>query len=77
MNLKFKKIKAKYEKYEDERKAHVFDVLPEEYKKVRVSCNVNFSNVQFKDMKKEIFWFWKTELSRRNTKKNKNQKKRF
>ena len=29
LNLKFKNIKAKYEKDEDERKAHVFDVLPE------------------------------------------------
>ena len=28
-NLKFKNIKAKYEKYEDELKAHVLDVLPE------------------------------------------------
>ena len=30
LNLKFKNTKAKYEKYEDELKAHVFDVLPEE-----------------------------------------------
>ena len=37
LNLKFKKIKAKYEKYEDGIKAHVFDVLPEEHKQVRVS----------------------------------------
>ena len=28
LNLKFEKIKAKYEKYEDYMKAHVFDVLP-------------------------------------------------
>ena len=30
LNFRFKKIKAKYEKYEDEIKAHVFDVLTEE-----------------------------------------------
>ena len=30
LNLKFKKIKSKYEKYKDELKAHVFHVLPEE-----------------------------------------------
>ena len=30
LNLNCKKIKAKYEKYKDELRAHVFDVLPEE-----------------------------------------------
>ena len=29
LNLNFKNIKAKYEKYEDELKSHDFDVLPE------------------------------------------------
>ena len=29
LNLKFKTIKTKYEKYEDYLKAHVFDFLPE------------------------------------------------
>ena len=29
LNLNFKKIKAKYEKDEDDLKAHVFDILPE------------------------------------------------
>ena len=28
LNLKFNNIKDKYEKYEDEMKAHIFDVLP-------------------------------------------------
>ena len=37
LNLKFKNIKEKYEKDEYEMKAHVFDVLPEEYKPVRLS----------------------------------------
>ena len=37
LNLKFKRIKAEYEKHEDEIKANVFDVLPEEYNPVRVS----------------------------------------
>ena len=37
LNPNFKKIKAKYEKDEDELKAHVFDVLPDKYKKYRVS----------------------------------------
>ena len=28
LNLKFKKFKGKYDKYEDDMKAHIFDVLP-------------------------------------------------
>ena len=47
LNLKFKKIKAKYEKNEEKLKSHVFDVLPEEYKTVRVSCNVNIAKNEF------------------------------
>ena len=41
LNLKFKDIKAKYEKDEDDMKAHFFYVLPEEYKPARFSCNIN------------------------------------
>ena len=41
LDLKFKKIKAKYEKDEDEMKSHLFVVPPEEYKPVRVSCDFN------------------------------------
>ena len=52
LNLNFKKIKAKYKKDEDELKPYVFDVLPEDYKPMRVSCNVNISNMAFKDLKK-------------------------
>ena len=52
LNLDFKKIKEKYEKDEDKLKAHVFDLLPEEYKQVRVSCKVNISKMQFKDLNK-------------------------
>ena len=63
LNLKFKNIKAKYEKYEDDLKAHVFDVLPEYYKPVRVSCNINISKMASKDLKKYICWFSKTELN--------------
>ena len=37
LNLKFNKIKEKYEKDEYEMRAHVFEVLPEEYKPVNVS----------------------------------------
>ena len=48
-------------------KSHVFDVLPEEYKPVRVSYNVKISNMEFKYLKKEICWFWKTDLNRRKT----------
>ena len=29
LNLDFNKVNGKYEKYEDEIKAHLFDVLPE------------------------------------------------
>ena len=43
LNIKFKKIKEKYEKDEDELRAHVFDVLPEEYKQFIVSWNVKIS----------------------------------
>ena len=41
MHLKFNKIKSKYEKDEDVMKAHIFDVLSEDYKPVNVSCNEN------------------------------------
>ena len=54
LNLRFKKIKAKYDKDEYEMKALVFDVLPEEYKPVRLSCNVKISDTAYKDLKKEI-----------------------
>ena len=41
LNLKFKKIKEKYKKYEYDMKAHVSDVLPEEFKPVRVYGDLN------------------------------------
>ena len=63
LNLKVKKIKAKYEKDEDDLKAHLFDILPEYYKPARVSCNSSISKMTFKDPKKEIRWFWKTKLN--------------
>ena len=63
LNPKLKKIKKKYEKYEDEMKALVCHVLPEDYKPARVSCNANIPKMSFKDLKKEIHWFWKTELN--------------
>ena len=69
INLKFKKIKVKYEKEKDKLKAHVLYVSPEEYKPVRVSCNVNNENTEFKDLKKEIRWFYKTDLNGRKTQK--------
>ena len=37
LNLKSNNINENYEKYEDDPKAHVFDVLPEFYKTMRVS----------------------------------------
>ena len=52
LNLKFKDIKEKYEKYEDKPKAYIFNVLLEEYKQVRVPCNVNIVEMKFKDLKK-------------------------
>ena len=57
LNLSFKKIKEKYEKDEYELNAYVFDVLPEEYNQVRVSCNVKIDNIHFKELKKEISCF--------------------
>ena len=77
LNLKFKKIKVKHEKYEDKMKAHVFDVLPEEYNPVRLSCNVNITNIEFKDLIKEIRWFRKIDQSGRKHWKEKNQKRIF
>ena len=41
LKLNFKNIKARYDKYEDELKAYISDVLSEEYKPFRVSCNIN------------------------------------
>ena len=67
LNLKFNNIKAKYEKYEDKLKAHVFNVLPEEYNPFRVSWDVSIGKMGFKELKKEIHWFWKKGLNRRKT----------
>ena len=53
LNLKLKKTKEKYEKYEDEMKEHVFDVLSEEYKPVRLSCNVKISNMHTRTSRKK------------------------
>ena len=50
--------------------SHVFGVLPEGDNQVRFSCNVNISKIQFKYLKKEIWWFWKTELNGKSTKEN-------
>ena len=52
LNLKFKRTKAKNIKHEDEMKAHVFYILSEEYKPVRVSWNVNISKMEHKCLKK-------------------------
>ena len=43
-------------------KAHVFDVLPEEYKPVKLYFNVNIFKMAYNDLKKEISWLWKTQL---------------
>ena len=40
-------------------KAHVFGVLPDDYKQVRVSFNIKISKMSYKDPRKEIHWFWK------------------
>ena len=52
LNLKFNKIKAKYEKDEYEMKTQIFYVLHEEYKHMRVSCNVKISKMAYKVLKK-------------------------
>ena len=76
LNLEFKNIKAKHEKDEDKLKSRLLYVLPDEYNQVRVSCNVNIAKMEFKDLKKEMCWYWKTELNKK-TRKNKDQKRRF
>ena len=43
---------------------HIYDVLPEEKRSVRVSSNVNTSTMAYKDLKIEMNWFWKTELGK-------------
>ena len=63
LNLKFKRIKEKYEKDEGEMMSHVFDVLPDEYKPVIVSYNVNISKMACKDIKKESICLCKASLS--------------
>ena len=50
LNLRLKKIKSKCDKYKYELKAHVFDVLSEDYKPVRVSFNANISKMAFKEL---------------------------
>ena len=55
LDLKFNKIKVKDEKYGDYMKAQNFDLLAEEYKPVRVSCNVNILKMAYKYPKKYIF----------------------
>ena len=40
-----------------------FGNLPAEYKPVRVSCNVRIAKMEFRGLRKEIHWFWKTELN--------------
>ena len=45
INSKLKKIK---EKYEYDMKANAFDLLPEEYKSLRISCNVKISKRAYK-----------------------------
>ena len=75
-NPEVQKNQEKYDKYEDEIKAHVFRVLPEEYKPVRVYFNVNISNIEYKYFDKEIHWFWKIDLVGKRNKK-KIQKRRF
>ena len=67
LNLKDLHAWATYEKDEDELKSHVFDILPKDYKYVWVSCNINISKMEFKDLKKDIHWFWKTELNGNKT----------
>ena len=47
LNLNFKRIKSKNEKYEDEMKERIFDVLLSYYKPVRVSVNVRISIMMF------------------------------
>ena len=58
-------------------KAHVSDVLPEEYKPMRVSCNVNIQKIEYKDLKKEICWLWKTGLYRRKKQEKQDPEDKF
>ena len=47
--MKVNNIKTKYDKYEVDVKALIFNVVIEYYKPVIFSCNVNISNVEIKD----------------------------
>ena len=67
LSLKFKNIKAKYDKDGYDLKAHIFDVLPEDYKPMILSCYSNISKMEFKDLRREISWCWKTELNGNKT----------
>ena len=50
LSLKSKYIKEKHKEYEYEMNPHIYDVLPEEKRSVRVSSNVNASNTTYKDL---------------------------
>ena len=65
VNPEFKDIQEKYDKYEDELKAHIFDGLSEDYTPMGVSCNVRISNMAFKDPKKEIHWFLEDRVEKK------------
>ena len=53
------------------------NVVPEEYKQVRVSCNVNIANMEFKDLKKEKCGFQKTDLNGTKTQEKEEPEEKF
>ena len=63
LNFKFNRIKEKCVKYEDKLKTHVSEVSTEGYNPVRASCYFKILKIVFKYLKKEISWFWKTDLN--------------
>ena len=58
-------------------KAHVFDVLTEGYKHVRVSCNIDILKMEYKDFKKKIVGSGKHNWAETRKKRNNIQKRRF
>ena len=55
-------------------KAHIFEVLPEEYKIMRISYNVNIFMMAYKDLKKYAILYGRQSLEELRTNKN-NQKR--
>ena len=77
LNLKFNKIKGKYEKDGDYMKSHVFNFLTEVYKPVRISWNVNISKMAYKDPSNKFVGFGRHNWAETGNQRGKIPKRNF